>query len=230
MRDPFEPTPIQFHNCVEQKLSKLQCRERLAVHSRHWVAVMVAALTLLCGTALALEYFGVLHFLTERIWQGDPVDANAIVQPTRQHCDSVLLDATVQDAYWDGETVSISLHIAPKGDYAFYTETDRGQDGENFDLIWWNGNILPFEEWKAGREGLQLKLPKLLNGTEDITSVWDWVQNEQSETMLIQGYCDDLTQGATLNIELECLLEDTGTVECSTLTFTLPPMTKGAPK
>ena len=230
MQDPFEPTPIPFHNRVEQKLSELQRKEKPAVRSYRWVVVGAVTLALLCGTALALEHLGVLHCPPARSSPGAPVGAAALLQPTQQQCDSELLDATVQDAYWDGETLSISLHVAPKGDYAFYTETDRGRDGENFDLIWWNGSILPFEEWKAGREALLLKLPKFLNGTKDITSSWDWVQNEQSETMLLQGHCDDLTQGATLAIEMECLLEDRGETELSTLTFTLPPMKKGEPE
>ncbi len=228
MQDPFEPTPIQFHNRVEQKLNELQRREKKPVRSYRRAAVMAAVLVMLCGTALALERFGVLHFLTERVWNGDPVDSAAIVQPTQQHCDSSVLDVSMQDAYWDGETLSISMHLAPKGEYAFYTETDRGQDGEHFDLIWWNGEVLPFEAWKAGRTSVMLKLPKLLSGTENITASWDWVQSEQGETMLIQGTCDDMTQGATFVVELECLIEET--TEHSTLIFTLPPMTKGAPK
>lgn len=95
MQDPFEPTPMPFHNRVEQKLSELQRKEKPAVRSYRLVVVGAVTLALLCGTALALEHLGVLHFLTERIWQGDPVDAAAIVQPTQQQCDSELLDATV---------------------------------------------------------------------------------------------------------------------------------------
>lgn len=227
MQDPFEPTPAQFHFRVEQKLSELQRPAQPAARSHRWIAVMAACLVLLCGTALALEQLGVLHFLTDRIWQGDPVNAAAIVQPAHQQCDSRLLDASVRDAYWDGETLSVAVHIRPKGDYAFYTETDRGQDGEHFEQIWWNGEILSFETWKAGRAELKLSLPKLMDGTENITTSWDWVQDEQGETMLIQGACEDLTQGAALAIELEALLEGESGAEHATLTFTLPPMTKG---
>ena len=228
MRDPFEPTPTAFHDRVEQRLCELRRDdEKPAVRPRRW-AVIVAAAVLLCGAALALERLGVLYFLTERI--SEPVDAAAMAQPTRQHCDSRLLDAFVQDAYWDGETLSIALHVQPKGAYAFYTETDRGQDGEHFDLIWWNGEVLPFEEWKDGRAGLLLELPRLLLDDQDITTAWDWVQNEQGEAFLIQGSCGDMTQGATLVIELNCLPENSSVSEPSTLTFTLPPMTKGAPK
>lgn len=227
IRDPYEPTPVPFHDRVELTLNELQRRQQSVHHSFRWVAVAAACMALLCGTALALEQLGVLHFLTQRTWMGMPVHAAAIAQPTQQHCDSEQLDAFIKDAYWDGETLSIAMYIRPKGDYAFYTETDRGQDGEHFDMIWWNGNILSFEQWKAGRTGLMLTLPRLMNGTEDITSSWDWIQNEQGEIMLIQGNCDDMTQGATLALDLSCMLEGHDKAVLSTLTFTLPPMTKG---
>lgn len=229
MQDPFEPTPVSFHSCVERKLSELQRSKKPAVRVYRWAAVLAAMLALLCGTALALEHLGALYFLTERIWEGAPVDDTAIVQPVQQHCDSELLDAAVRDAYWDGETLSVAMHVLPKGDYAFYTETDRGADGERFDLIWWDGDILPFEQWKNGRAGLMLKLPSLIKDEKDIAVSWDWVQSEQGETMLIQGACDDMTQGATLVIRLECVPETDSDSEVSTLTFTLPPMAKGAP-
>ncbi len=227
MHDPYEPTPIPFHDRVERKLNELQRKQQPAHRSLRWMAMAAACMALLCGTALALEQLGVLHFLTQRTWMGMPVNAAVVAQPTQQHCESELLDVLVKDAYWDGETLSVAMHISPKGDYAFYTETDRGQDGEHFDLIWWNGSVLSFEKWKAGRAGLMLTLPKLMNGTENITSAWDWMQDEQGETMLIQGKCDDMTQGATLAVELNCMLEGRDEAVLSTLVFTLPPMTKG---
>ncbi len=223
MNDPFEPTPAGFHCRVQQTLHHLETKPRPI----RWVAVLAACLVMLCGTAFALERLGVLYFLTERIWQGSPVDASAVVQPSHQQYDGQWLAAAVQDAYWDGEALSLTVHVQPQGEAAFYTETDRGQDGEHFDLIWWEGQVLPYAEWKAGRPSLMLRLPRLMAGDEDITASWDWVQHQQGETLLITGTCDDLSQGATLTLLLDCVQEDTGATEHSVLTFTLPPMTKG---
>lgn len=230
LHDPFEATPPAFHNRVEQKLTELQRVNAPVKPSRRWVAVLAACLVLAFGTALALDHFGVLYFLTERIWMGDPVDENAVVAPTAQSCDSTLLNASIRDAYWDGDTLSLTMNVSAKGDYAFYTETDRGCDGENFDQIWWNGDILPFEKWKNGREGLMLLLPRLKLDGRDITASWDWVQDEQGEAMLIEGTTSDLTNGAELTLTLNCVRETTGETDKATLRFTLPPMTKGEPK
>lgn len=227
MIDPYEPTPMAFHNCVTRKLNELQRTAQPIRRPWRMAAALVACLVLLGGTAIALERLGVLYFLTERIWMGDPVDSTAVVQPVEQHCDSALLDATVQDAYWDGETLSVSLHVQPKEDYAFFTETDVGQDGESFDMIWWKGEILPFENWKAGRPSLMLYLPQLMQGEQNITASWDWVQNGQGETMLIEGRCADLTQGASFTLVLTSQLEGADAPEQAALIFTLPPMEKG---
>ncbi|MEG0494508.1 MAG: hypothetical protein RR696_15050, partial [Clostridia bacterium] len=226
MNDPFEPTPMGFHNRMEQTLTKLQ-HEKATTRSYRWVAVLAACLVLLGGTALALNHFGVVYFLTERVWMGNPVDETAVVRSFDQSCDSAVLDASLQDAYWDGKTLSLTMNIAPKGDYAFYIETDRGQDGENFDLIWWKGEILPFEEWKNGREGLMLSLPELKINGERANQSWDWVQDEQGEMMLLTGRAADLTNGADISITLPCTLEASNTTETATLTAHLLPMKKG---
>ncbi|MEG0126434.1 MAG: hypothetical protein RR816_10180, partial [Clostridia bacterium] len=201
MNDPFEPTPMGFHNRMEQIMEELQ-HEKAPTRSYRWVAVLAACLVLLGGTALALNHFGVVYFLTQRVWMGNPVDETAVALPINQSCNSTMLDASLQDAYWDGETLSLTMSIAPKGDYAFYTETDRGQDGENFDLIWWKGEILHFEEWKNGREGLMFSLPELKINGERANQSWDWVQDEQGEMMLLTGRATDMTSGADISITL----------------------------
>ncbi len=225
--DPYEATPAGFHLRVERTLNGLGQERRHSRIGLRRAAVVAACLVLLGGTALALDHLGVLYFLTQRVWMGSPVDSSAVAQPTQQTCDSKLLSASVRDAYWDGETLSLSLVLEPKGDYAFYTETDRGQDGEHFDLIWWQGEILPFEEWKAGRPEMMLSLPRLMKGDEDITASWDWVQDGKGETMLVEGRCEALEAGGTFTLMLPCTAE--GSQEHATLTFALPPMKKGEP-
>lgn len=226
-RDPFEPTPAAFHERVEKKLVELHCAERQARRPRRWGFALAAWLVLACGTALAAGRLGVFYFLTERVYMGGSVSASAIVEPTTQLCDSRLIDAVVQDAYWDGEILSLSVRLQPRGDYALYTETDRGCDGEHFDRIWWKGEILDYETWRAGREAIMLRLPELTIGGVQATCGWDWVQDEQGEIMLLTGHADDLTGGAALRVTLQCVLEASNITETAVLTATLPPMTKG---
>jgi hypothetical protein len=226
LRDPFELTPDGFHCRVEQRLGELRLITRSPHRVRRRMAALIACAALLCGAALALERVGVLHFLNTRIWLGREAIQSNVAQPTSQSCDSELLDAELRDAYWDGERLSICLHVRPKGDYAFYMETDVGQDGESFDRIWWKGEILPLKEWLAGRQAIRLGLPGLLVDGEPVSCSWDWVQEEQGETLLVQGEAGDLTKGAELTLTLKSRMMGTDIAEKATLTVTLPPMKK----
>lgn len=224
--DPYEPTPDGFHLRVEQTLVKLVRAEPPKRYARRLVLITAIVAVLLIGTALALESLGVFHFFTQRYSQ--PIDAQTIVQPTSQSCDSELLSATLEDAYWDGETLSISLNVHPQdSDAAFYTETDVGTDGESFDKIWWKGEILSFNEWRGGRKTIELILPFVTADVPCKLKSWDWMQDEQGETLLIELNAADMTQGATLTVTLQSRVLDTDETETATLTATLPTMTKG---
>ena len=65
--DPFEPTPDDFHRCIERKLNELQRAHTPVFRSRRWVIGFATCLVLLCSTALAFHQFGVLDFLATRI-------------------------------------------------------------------------------------------------------------------------------------------------------------------
>ena len=224
MIDPFEPTPIEFHERFEQKLYAL---EHEAPPARQWirkVVVLAVCIVLLGSTALALEQIGVFEFLTKRIYGGADITQENVVMPLSQACDSKLLQTELRDAYWDGEKLSVSLYVYPAEGYALYIETDVGADGENFDHIWWNGEIIPLNEWLAGRQALMLYLPEMrINGMTARAS-WDWVQDEQGETLLLQVKAAGLEHGTELMILLNSKILDTGMVEYATLTATLPAM------
>ena len=226
LNDPYEQTPEDFHLRVEQTLYKLRQTEPPKRYARRLGFAAAITVVLLIGTALALESLGVLHFFTQRYEQ--PIDAGTIVRPTAQSCDSKLLDATLRDAYWDGETLSISLNVHPKdANAAFYTETDVGTDGEHFDMIWWKGVMQPFDEWRGGRKTIELMLPYVKANVPAELRSWDWVQEEQGETLLINLETESMANGATLTVTLKSRVLDTDETETATLTATLPAMTKG---
>ena len=228
LKDPFEPTPEGFHRRVERKLHALQHAHAPVSHSRRWVIVLGICLVLLCGTALALHQFGVLEFLTTRIAGGAEIAEENIVTPITQSCDSQLLAASVQDAYWDGAKLSVSVNVNPINDaYAFYMETDVGTDGEQFDHIWWNGDILPLDEWLAGRQAIMLYLPVMsIHGEPAYSASWDWVENEQGKTLLVQADAEDMTHETALIIRLHSIIVGTDAAENAMLTVTLPAMTR----
>lgn len=226
LNDPFEPTPEVFHLRVEQTLGELRRSTSPKRYARRLVFASVAAAALLLGTAFAQGNLGVLHFFTQRYEQ--PIEAQTIVQPTSQCCDSKLLNAALQDAYWNGETLVISLNVHPKdANTALYTETDVGADGEHFDKIWWKGEILSFDTWRDGRKTIELQLPHVAADVPCRLQSWDWVQDEQGETLLIELHAENMTQGAMLTVTLESRVLDTDEMEMAILTATLPDMTKG---
>lgn len=151
--DPYEATPRVFHDRIEQTLYILKQAESSHRTIRK-LTFTVALMTLLVGTALALESFGVFRFITERYKR--PIDQAAIVQS----CNSELLSASLRDSYWDGEMLAISLSVQPqKANTALSIVTDVGEDGETFDHIWWKGEMLPFDVWRDGRTTIELGLP-----------------------------------------------------------------------
>ena len=227
LNDPFEPTPEDFHRRIEHKLNELQRAHAPAPRPRRWVIVLAACLILFSGTALALRQFGVLDFLTTRIEGGGDIAADNIVAPIAQSCDSELLTVEVRDAYWDGETLSIAVSVKSTNDHcAFYMETDVGTDGEHFDHIWWNGNILPLDEWLAGRQAIMLYLPDMTIGDTSVSNSWDWAADEQGQTLLIQAEATDMTHQTELTVLLHSVVVGTDTAEEATLHATLPAMTR----
>ncbi len=225
LNDPYEETPTAFHLRIEQTLRTL--KQAKVPKYRVRVLVFAAAMAaLVLGTAMALESFGVFRFFTERYER--PIDSKSIVQPVSQSCDSKLLNAFVRDAYWDGETLDISLSIQSQNpDTALYIETDVGADGENFDKIWWKGEVLSFDAWRNERRTIELGLPYVTADVPCQLRSWDWVQEEVGETLLIELYAEDMTQGATLTATLRSQVLDSDETETSTLTATLPAMRKG---
>lgn len=226
LKDPFEPTPEGFHLRVEQRLHELRHSAPRPRRASRRVAALAACAALLWGAAMALERVGVLHFLNTRVWNGQKASEEDVVQPTAQSCDSRLLQVELRDAYWDGERLSLAVHVRSRGEYAFYMETDVGTDGESFDKIWWKGEILPLEQWLAGRQAIMLELPGMLLNGRPVASSWDWVQEQEGETLLLQGEAGDLTKGGELAITLKSKVVGTDTTERATLTATLPPMEK----
>ncbi len=226
MNDPFEPTPEGFHRRIEQKLNELQ-RAHAPVPRPHRLATVLAlCVVLLCGTALALRPFGVLDFLTARFENSVSISGEAVVIPTAQSCDSQLLAAQVQDACWDGVTLSVSVSVRPLKEYALCMETEIGADGETYNRIWRNGESQLLEDWLAGREAMMLFLPEMtLNGVR-VSTDWDWVSDEQGETLLLQVPADDMVHETELSIPLRSVLLSTGAQEQATLYATLPAMTK----
>lgn len=190
----FEPTPDRFHRRFDCMLAALRAQpapkpRRLRMRT----AVVVALIAvLLCVTAFALERLGILYFLTERVAGGMSAEqAEAGVAPIAwQRCESERLSVTVRDIYMDSERLAVCAHIEPREPdaYRLLSETDIGTDGEHFDRIWWQGEVLSFGEWlPEGKEMLVVSGAVLQIGDTRLPVSVDWVPQDQGETFSFEA-------------------------------------------
>lgn len=187
----YEPTPDDFHQAIQRRLTSLSEQRKKAFPVR---AALIAALcaALLAGTALALGKLGVLHFLTRRVAGGPDaaiVERN-VALPIRQTCDSDFLTADVRDLWMDGNRLAVCFHLEPKEPerYRLLAETDIGTDGERFDRIWWNGQILSFDQWlPEGKQMLIISPQAMEVGGVRLPVSQDWMPQQQGETFYVEG-------------------------------------------
>lgn len=211
--------------------------------------ILVAVVMLTTAVAVATNWLGVKYFLTERNSVPVEVQEAYIVHPTQQSFDSERMDLQVGDAYWYadpfGDRLSLTLHADVKDSAKpFCIEIDIGTDGESFDMIWWQGEIIPVAQWLAGRDGyvMDISVKSSLGGRDYLQSV-DYVHEEQGVTLLLEmRNIPDLSEGAELTLMVSSnpiypsAEDDDGyridweDREEVTLTVTLPPMTKGPAK
>ena len=190
----FEPTPDRFHRRFDCMLAALRAQpapkpRRLRMRTAVVVALIAA---LLCATAFALERLGILYFLTERVAGGMSTEqAEAGVAPVAwQQCESGRLSVAVRDIYMDSERLAVCAHIEPREPDAFrlLSETDIGTDGEHFDRIWWQGEVLSFGEWlPEGKEMLVVSGAVLQIGDTRLPVSVDWVPQDQGETFSFEA-------------------------------------------
>ncbi len=178
---------------------------------------IVLILALLTGTAAmaATAYYGVTWFLTNRYpTPAAEVDASRLMTSLTQASTSEWLDVSVQDAYWDGSTLSVTLRATTKdASVPFAMLYDIGLDGESFDTIWMqdaehNANRMPVEEWLAGRTAILLQDPDIAL-TSGSTLVTRWTSldtihmpEENAVILMLQIPVSDLSEGASATISL----------------------------
>ena len=197
----FESTPDRFHRRFESMLASLQAQpapKPRRIRMRTAVAVALIAV-LLCVTAFALERLGILYFLTERVAGGMSAEqAEAGIAPIAwQRCESERLSVTVRDIYMDGERLAVCAHIEPREPdaYRLLSETDIGTDGEHFDRIWWQGEVLSFGEWlPEGKEMLVVSGAVLQIGDTRLPVSVDWLPQDQGETFSFEARLDVLEE------------------------------------
>lgn len=232
--DAFEPTPERFHVQVAHALRHPQPVKRQGV--RMALAFMLCA-ALLCGSAVALDRIGVLYFFTERFADGPTAvwmqTEGTIVVPQRQECQSDMLNMSVRGVYLSADEIAVCVHIAPAQPAYFrlLSETDIGTDGETFDRIWWEGEILTFEEWlPEGKEMLVVSGRYMEIGGQRVLMSMDWVPEETGETFLFTAELWQMADEMQLNddgtltirVAMDSCIYGSGKHETSELVCTVP--------
>lgn len=232
--DAFEPTPERFHH---QVACALRQPGHVSKHRLRPVLVLALCAALLCGSAIALDRIGVLYFFSERLADGSTAawmqNDGDVVVPVSQSCDSQTLDMSVRDVYLSADEIAVCVHIAPKQPekYRLLSETDIGMDGESFERIWWEGDLLTFDEWlPEGREMLVVSGRYMQAGSQRMLMSSDWVPEEAGETFL---FCAELWQLAdalevnadgtlTIRIAVDSRVYGAEGAETSVITCTIP--------
>lgn len=246
--------PTLFNRVVNASKGDVQKVKRKLTASMAFVLIMV----LMSGTvALAAAYRGVTWFLTDRQLEPQEINADLLMSDLTQASTSEWLDAHVQDAYWDGSMLSVSIRLTTKdAAYPFALAYDIGADGESFDGIWLsdaegNPNQMALADWLNGRTAILLRDPKITVTTADKSVSWtslDYVHEleENAVVMLLQIPVNDMSVGGQAVITLDSvklypedgedaaterwLAQQPGEVESATLTVTLPALTDPAAK
>ncbi|MBQ8200392.1 MAG: hypothetical protein IJZ74_01350 [Clostridia bacterium] len=176
---------------------------------------LVLILILLAGTAFAAAAIhSVTYFLTDRTALPIEIDPNLLMSNLTQENTSQWLNAAVQDAYWDGNDISISIRISPKDTAVpFALLPDIGLDGESFDTIWltdaaFHSNQMPVEDWLNGRSAILMDHPGItFQAADETVDTWymlDYfhVPEENAVVMMLQLPVNNMTKGAKAVIRL----------------------------
>lgn len=206
---------------------------------------VLLVLMLTTAVAVATNWLGVQYFLTNRRLLPLNVEETYIVHPVSQRFDSERIDLTVLEAYWHadvrGDKLALTMHAeAKQPEQPFCMDIDIGTDGENFDMIWWHGDILPVVDWLDGRDGYVLSIQG--SARMDLKGYYggvDYIQEESGLTVMMElRDVPNLSEGVTLTTQVEVwpirpfdselgFREFFPEKETVTLTITLPPMSRG---
>lgn len=238
--------PTLFNRVVNASKGDVPQVKRKLTASMAFILILV----LMSGTvALAAAYRGVTWFLTDRQLEPQEINADLLMPDLTQESTSEWLDAHVQDAYWDGTTLSVSIYLTAKDtETPFALEYDIGADGESFDRIWLsdaegNSNQMALADWLNGRTAILLRDPEITveaAGEEKPWTSLDYVHEleENAVVMLLQIPVNDMTAGGQAVITLDSvklyptdgedaaterwLAQQPGEIESATLTVNLP--------
>lgn len=179
---------------------------------------LVLILVLLTGTvAVAATYRGVNWFLTEKTCEPTAIDPALLMNALHQNQTSQRLNATVQDAYWDGSTLSIVYHITASDPSVVVLMPCSTQTHDHY---------RPLEE-----ADILLKMPDFVNITvgqeilRPLGGTFNWVYEEDGTLTIMHSFAvNSMSEPIGISIPITNTLTSTGTEEFAMLHCNLPAM------
>ena len=188
--------------------------------------VLVAALMAITVVAFAAtNWAGITEFLGNVVG-GWNVNEEAIVTPTVKENTSKWLNLTATEAYWAEDGLSVVLKVDPvdASHVVCYQHEDglETEDGEMGDQIMIDGNMMPVDQWRGGKDLITCEFSPVGEG-------WTWYKrNDEGLFVIITSMNPDaksLKSGTDQTFEVFCLNTQTAEREMSTVTIALPAMT-----
>lgn len=133
-------------DALKMKLYRSRRKLRLLLIS------LLLLLLLAAAAAVGSGQLSVNWFLQNRTASNPPLYDTDQRSVCRISYNGRFLSAEVSDAVWDEQTLSLLFTCSLTGTQPLTVHAgDIGVDGERFDCIWVDGDILPVEEWAQGQ-------------------------------------------------------------------------------
>lgn len=197
-------------------LRKMQKEERPVIKRKLSVMLAITLLLLtITGTALAATYRGVSWFLTEQNCEPTTLDPELLMIPLEQNHTSKHLNVSVEDAYWDGNTLSIAIHV---------TASDPSM------IVSIPCDTVTHEHYRPidGADVL-LEMPEFINITagneifRPLGSSANWLYEEDGTLTIMHSFVvNDMSKPIGISIPINTTIVSSGTKESAMLHCNLP--------
>lgn len=201
------------------KMRLYRARKRLKV-----VLITLPLMLLLTAVAVGAGLINVNWFLQNR--RIEPVSIGTSVPSNTKELtytgEDLILE--VNDAVWDPDELSLSFvySVIGKDEESLFVHSNNiGVDGERFDHIWMDHQILPIEEWAGGKNVKVFSIDVWKIGDKHLRAAEDYLPEGNGEIFHTKVFLDDVDPE-----QYKVLLDENGCLKIIT-TLTLEDYSSG---
>lgn len=179
------------------------------------MALVLILILMTATAALAATYHGVSYFLTEQTCKPAALDPKLLMDTLSQNHTSKRLNATVEDAYWDGNTLSIAFHVTASDPSMIVVIPCDTENHEHY---------RPVDD-----ADILLKMPEFINITvgneilRPLGSSVNWLYEEDGTLTIMHSFVvNDMSKPIGVSIPITNTSVSDGTEEFAMLHCNLP--------